>query len=150
MEKQLEQVEEQAVKKQSMKGRIADFIATLSREEAKEISRKGGLASAESRRRRKTFQEDLISMLSQPIPPTIRKKHGIEGSTWQQAVLLGALKAASKGNTKGLEVISALIGEKPKEELVIETKEKDGFDQAIDQLLNGNAESIESEEQTGD
>ena len=140
------QAEEQPIKKPSMKGRIAEYNATLSREEAKAISRKGGIASGEKRRARKTFQEDLLAMLNQPIPPSIRKKEKIDGGTWQQAILIGALKSASKGNTKGLEVISALIGEKPKEELVIETKEKDGFDQAIEQILNGNSELNEQEE----
>ena len=139
IENQAEQVVE---KKPSMKGRIAEYNATLTREEAKEQSRRGGIASGKARRERKTFQEDLIAMLSQPVPPTIRKREKIDGGTWQQAILIGALKSASKGNTKGLEVISALIGEKPKEELVIETKEKDGFDQAIEQLLNGNDQSL--------
>lgn len=140
----------ESVNKPQTRPNINDYFATLSQEEAtrirKENGSKGGKISGEKRRARKTFQEDLLAMLNQPIPPSIRKKEKIDGGTWQQAVLLGALKSASKGNTKGLEVISALIGEKPKEELVIETKEKDGFDQAIEQILNGNSELNEQEE----
>ncbi len=127
---------------------IGDYQASLTNEERIASARKAGIASGASRRRareRRTFQEDLLVMLTQPVPPTIRKNNGIDGGTWQQAVLLGLLKTASKGNPKAIETLSGLIGEKPKEELVIETKEKDGFDQALEQLY-GTTESNEQEE----
>ena len=70
-----------------------------SKEEARERGRKGGLASGEARRKRKTLKEELLLMLS-------------EGET-QRSVTLALIEKAMSGDTKAFEVIRDTIGEKP-------------------------------------
>ena len=76
-----------------------------SKEEARERGRKGGLASGEARRKRKTLKEELLLMLS-------------EGET-QQSVTLALIEKAMSGDTKAFEVIRDTIGEKPVEKVMI-------------------------------
>lgn len=60
---------------------------------------KGGKASGESRRARKTLKEELLLLLS-------------EGDT-QKTVSVALLKKAMDGDTKAFEVLRDTIGEKP-------------------------------------
>ena len=76
-----------------------------SKDEARERGRKGGLASGESRRKRKTLKEELLLMLS-------------EGET-QQSVTLALIEKAMSGDTKAFEVIRDTIGEKPIDKVMI-------------------------------
>lgn len=76
-----------------------------STEEARERGRKGGLASGEARRKRKTLKEELLLMLS-------------EGET-QQSVTLALIEKAMSGDTKAFEVIRDTIGEKPVDKVLI-------------------------------
>lgn len=76
-----------------------------SKDEARERGRKGGLASGEARRKRKTLKEELLLMLS-------------EGET-QQSVTLALIKKAMSGDTKAFEVIRDTIGEKPVDKVMI-------------------------------
>ena len=70
-----------------------------SKKEARERGRKGGLASVESRRKRKTLKEELLLMLS-------------EGET-QKSVTIALIEKAMSGDTKAFEVIRDTIGERP-------------------------------------
>ena len=76
-----------------------------SKKEARERGRKGGLASVESRRKRKTLKEELLLMLS-------------EGET-QQSVTLALIEKAMSGDTKAFEVIRDTIGERPIDKVMI-------------------------------
>lgn len=76
-----------------------------SKDEARERGRKGGLASGEARRKRKTLKEELLLMLS-------------EGET-QQSVTLALIEKAMSGDTKAFEVIRDTIGEKPVDKVII-------------------------------
>lgn len=76
-----------------------------SKKEARERGRKGGLASVESRRKRKTLKEELLLMLS-------------EGET-QQSLTLALIEKAMSGDTKAFEVIRDTIGEKPIDKVMI-------------------------------
>ena len=79
-----------------------------SKEEARERGRKGGLASGESRRKRKTLKEELLLMLS-------------DGDI-QEKISLALINEAINGNnagsvTKAFEVIRDTIGERPVEKV---------------------------------
>ena len=76
-----------------------------SKDEARERGRKGGLASGEARRKRKTLKEELLLMLA-------------EGDT-QQSVTLALIEKAMSGDTKAFEVIRDTIGEKPVDKVMI-------------------------------
>jgi len=79
-----------------------------STEEAKERGRKGGLASGEARRKRKTLKEELLLMLS-------------DGDI-QEKISIALINEAINGNnagsvTKAFEVIRDTIGERPVEKV---------------------------------
>ena len=76
-----------------------------SKEEARERGRKGGLASGEARRKRKTLKEELLLMLSE--------------CETQQSVTLALIEKAMSGDTKAFEVIRDTIGEKPVDKVMI-------------------------------
>lgn len=94
----------------------------LTEKEQKELASKGGKASVESRRRKKTLKEELILLL--------------EEADNQKNISVAMLKEAMNGNVKAFEVIRDTIGEKPKD--VIDNNVK--FDKSpVDELI----ESIE-------
>ena len=72
-------------------------------EELREMTRKGGIASGEARRARKTLKEELLCLLEQ-------------GDT-QKKISLALLQKAMNGNTKAFEIIRDSIGEKPSEKI---------------------------------
>lgn len=78
-------------------------------EEQREIARKGGIASGEARRRRKTLKEELLALLS-------------EGDI-QEKISLAILEKAKSGDTKAYEVIRDTVGEKPIEKLEAKVEE---------------------------
>lgn len=75
----------------------------LSQEEAK----RGGIKSGQVRAFRKTFREEFIEALNDKD----RQKELIEAM----------MREAKKGNTKAFEIIRDTIGEKPKEEINLQT-----------------------------
>ena len=93
-----------------------------SKKEARERGRKGGLASVESRRKRKTLKEELLLMLS-------------EGET-QQSVTLALIEKAMSGDTKAFEVIRDTIGEKPIDKVMIADVEPSVIAE-VEAMVNG-------------
>ena len=93
-----------------------------SKEEARERGRKGGLASGEARRKRKTLKEELLLMLS-------------EGET-QQSVTLALIEKAMSGDTKAFEVIRDTIGEKPVDKVMISDVEPSVIAE-VEAMVNG-------------
>lgn len=79
-------------------------------EEAVENGRKGGIASGEAKRRRKTLKEELLLMLEDPEV--------------QQSVAAALIHEATEGNNAGsvaraFETIRDTIGEKPVDKVMI-------------------------------
>ena len=70
-----------------------------SKEEHREIAKKGGIKSGETRRRKKTFKQELTWLL--------------EENDTQKNITLALIKEALEGNTKAFEVIRDTVGEKP-------------------------------------
>ena len=93
-----------------------------SKKEARERGRKGGLASGEARRKRKTLKEELLLMLS-------------EGET-QQSVTLALIEKAMSGDTKAFEVIRDTIGEKPVDKVMIADVEPSVIAE-VEAIVNG-------------
>lgn len=89
-------------------------------EEQREIARKGGIASGESRRKRKTLKEELLILLSQ--------------NDTQEKISLSLIKQAIEGNTKAFEIIRDTVGEKPKEEIEVTDMTNKKFDEICSQL----------------
>lgn len=84
-------------------------LRTRTTEEQREIARKGGIASGEARRKRKTLKEELLALLS-------------EGDI-QEKISLAILEKARQGDTKAYEVIRDTVGEKPIDKLEAKVEE---------------------------
>lgn len=80
----------------------------LTESEQRAIRSKGGKASGEARRARKTLREELLALLSQEI----KDENGNPVNT-QVAMSTSLIKEAIDGNTKAFEIIRDTIGEKP-------------------------------------
>ena len=89
-------------------------------EQAREYGRRGGIASAKKKKEREAFKESLEMLLQLPAPevainqikkqmPKIKNKD----LNCQNAVLVGMVLAAIKGNVKAAEMIRDTIGEAP-------------------------------------
>lgn len=91
-------------------------------EEARANGAKGGVKSGEVRRKRKTFRESLLAILSMPVddPETYEalKKLGLDG-TFQSAIDLAQIRNAQKGDTEATRFVRDTVGEKPREGLEI-------------------------------
>ena len=91
-------------------------------DELREQTRKAGIASGVSRRKRKTFRESLLTILSMPVddPETkeMLKALGLD-DTFQTAIDLAQIRKAQKGDTDAARMIRDTVGEKPREGLEI-------------------------------
>lgn len=88
-------------------------LKRLTSEEAREIGRKGGKASAKARQKRKTLKEELILLLE-------------EGDT-QAKLSLAVLQNALNGDNKAFEIIRDTIGEKPTDKQEVKIVDTDWF-----------------------
>ena len=78
-------------------------VTKRTKNEAREISKKGGIKSGEVRRERKKLKEELLLLLS-------------EGDN-NRKMSIAIFERALNGDTKAFEVIRDTIGEKPKEQI---------------------------------
>ena len=94
-------------------------------EEQREIRRQGGIASGESRRRRKTLKEELELLL--------------ESGDWQERISTAMLEKAASGSERAFEVIRDTIGEKPTDKFGFEdgSNVKFVFSNFEDDSING-------------
>ena len=97
-------------------------MSERSKEEVREIARRGGIKSGEARRRKKTMRETLELLLTMPLKQGERadiekgdnlKEFAKENVTVEQAMLIAQIQKALKGDAQAFEMIRDLIGEKP-------------------------------------
>ena len=83
---------------------------------------KAGIASGESRRKRKTFRESLLTILAMPVDdPKVKamlEELGLDPS-FQTAIDLAQAKVAARGDTDAARFIRDTVGEKPTEQMEI-------------------------------
>lgn len=94
--------------------------------EARKNGRKGGLASAEAKRKRKSLKEELLLMLS-------------DGDV-QKSVTLALIEKAMAGDTKAFEVIRDTIGEKPVDRLIVSEVDADVVSE-VERMVNDDEET---------
>lgn len=105
---------------------LVPFTSEQSREEAAKNGRKGGIASGEARRARKTLRAELEALLSMP---TVDKETGEKKDTTIQSSITAALvKQALRGNIRAFEIIRDTIGEKPAEHVMLDEISQDTID----------------------
>jgi hypothetical protein len=76
--------------------------------ELREITRKGGIASGEARRRKKRIKEDLDALL---------EAIGDNGKTNQENIAVAMIAKALGGDIRAAEFIRDTIGEKPETDI---------------------------------
>lgn len=89
-------------------------IATRSTEEAREMGRKGGKKSGETRRAQKTFKECLKIMMDEQAPDKIKAafdRNGYDVTTHREAITAAILMGAMQGNPKMVDKALELMGE---------------------------------------
>lgn len=83
-----------------------------SKNEVREIGRKGGIVSGKTRRRKanmkKTLDALLVSKVSNPQLSKILKDMGFEDD-YESALLLVAMQKALKGSSRHMELISKIV-----------------------------------------
>jgi len=82
-------------------------LRVLTSEEAREIGRKGGIASGEARREKATMKKTL-EMLLETVPDI---KGNEEGLTYKQLATIGLLKGAIDGKAENYKAVVQLLGE---------------------------------------
>ena len=87
-------------------------------EKKKEIQSKGGKKSAQKRRERKTFKEDLLTALQ-----TVAE----DGKTVQEIGIEAILQKFKNGDAKVWELIRDTIGEKPTDKQEVKVVDSDWF-----------------------
>lgn len=85
--------------------------------EQREIASRGGIASGEARRERKTFREGLLYLLNTPCED--------QEGTQQDAILASLIRKAIGGDVRAIETIRDTIGEKPVEKVANVTPDPD-------------------------
>lgn len=97
-------------------------MSERSKEEVREIARRGGIKSGETRRRKKTMKENLELLLTMSVGKGEKadiengeniKDYAKENVTVEQAMLIAQIQKALKGDAQAFEMIRDLIGEKP-------------------------------------
>ena len=90
-------------------------LRVLTTEEAREIGSKGGKASVKARRKKKELRELLEIALSQPY------KDNPDDDNYM-AIAVALVQRALDGDTKAFEIIRDTLGQKPKDQIEVETQ----------------------------
>lgn len=113
---------------------LRPFTSDQSREAAVKNGRKGGKATAQKNKERKTFREGLLLLLNEPL----KDKTGVAtDKTTQDAVIAGLVKRAISGDVRAAEFIRDTIGEKPVQDVKVSTGDYDALDKAFAALGGG-------------
>lgn len=112
---------------------LIPFQTGRSREEAERAGRKGGIKSGEVRRAKKSMRQMMEMMLHDvALPEGWRQElrnQGISEDDWNHKaiVTIKLIQKAEEGDVQAYNAICAMIGEKPKEEIAVDTKIEIGF-----------------------
>lgn len=80
----------------------------------KEDSRRGGIASGEARRNKKSLKETLELILTTSLPGDIQQELADKGfpvETFQDALIVSVIESARNGNAQNFSNIVKLLGE---------------------------------------
>lgn len=122
------------------------FTSDQDREKAAAAGRKGGKASGEAKRAKKTMREMLDYLLEKELP----NKKG-ELVTYREAMLTAMVKKAIEGDVKASVFVRDTVGEAPVtktevtgkggsplvQKVFVSEKDKKEINKQIDELING-------------
>lgn len=110
-------------------------LKPLSTDKAREIGKKGGKKSVESRRKRKALKEQMELLLTLPLTDERAKKQfesmGIDADNMdnQMAMVVKTYAQALKGNINAVNTIREIIGER-----VVEVNVNNNIDDKVKEL----------------
>lgn len=113
--------------------------------EAKERGRKGGIASGEARRAKRTFKDRIKWLMELPMgegsvteDTDIKNVRLIPSAnlTAIDQIIVAQFQKAAKGDTKAAEFIRDTLGEKPKEKMEIKSDIKNESIEKVEALVN--------------
>lgn len=130
------------------KGNTSNLKPVRSKDEARELGKKGGKASGKARREKKTMQELCKILLEVPLKEG--KVNGVKditslatlkdkNITIQQAMILSLMKKAMSGDVQAFHAIVELSGNKSPTEIAQTVEFKDD---AFIKALNGKAAEV--------
>jgi hypothetical protein len=140
---------------------LTPFTSEQNREEAAKNGRKGGVASGEARRRKKSMKESFEALFAMQACDKYKaafKKQGIsipDDLTNEQALVLSMTAKAIAGDARMAALVLDVMGEKQSDVLKrkeLELKEKQAMDtknealERLDQILRGLHEQAEDDE----
>lgn len=112
------------------------------KEEQREVARKGGIASGKVRRRKRAMKDIISTFGKEDAPETVVAKliqlgmlEKGESCTMDEALILAQYGKALSGNTRAAEFVRDTNGQKPQERVEINdlTKEKSKLDELLEQ-----------------
>jgi hypothetical protein len=107
---------------------LIPFTSDQSREEAVKNGRKGGIASGEARRKKKSMRQSLEEILQMQImdPKMVKQMEAMGFSkddiTYQTAVNVARIKQALAGNVKAIDSVDEMLDEGIKSKQLKEQK----------------------------
>ena len=107
-------------------------LKVLTSEEAREIGKLGGVASAKSRKQKKQIREHLQALLLSSVG---KNKEG-EDISGSEALAIRAFQSAVKGDWKAWELVRDTAGQKPIEKVMVAEVEADVVEQ-IENMVTG-------------
>lgn len=124
------------------------------KEEQREIAKKGGVASGKARRRKRAMKDIISTFGKEEAPAKVVAKliqlgmlEKGESCTMDEALILAQYGKALSGNTKAAEFVRDTNGQKPKEKVEINdlSKEKSKLDELLKQRKEVEKEVITDE-----
>ncbi|MBR6171570.1 MAG: hypothetical protein IKQ49_00130 [Eubacterium sp.] len=134
--------------------KYSDNLRTPSTEEAREIGKKGGIASGEARRRRKKLKEALEVLFATQTSDKLKaafRKQGVEvpdDLTNEQALAISMMMKAIAGDARMVSLILDVTGEKTvdklrKKEVELKTKELELREKLMTETKNEALETLD-------
>jgi hypothetical protein len=107
-----------------------DNLRTPTTEEAREIGRKGGIASGEARRRKKELRELIEAAFDREI---VNNATG-ERMRTDEAMVLKQIQNALEGDTRAFVVLRDTIGQMPTQRVEVGNIPKETYDRVMSVL----------------
>ena len=118
--------------------------------EARELGRKGGIASGKKRREQKLLKDTLLELLTLPAtkstPKDISDAAALSelksGLTVQEEIAVALVKKAKNGDLRAIELLRDTIGQKPVDKQITQTIQTDPLDDESEEVLQAMKEQL--------
>jgi hypothetical protein len=126
-----------------------------SKVKARNLGKKGGIASGKAKRLKKSFKELFSTMLNQQANSEIMdnllenfpelKKYNKKDLTNKMAVFAGLFNQAIRGNPKAIEVLRDTVGEKPVQNINLSGETTQNINQTQEKITDPATQKLANE-----